>query len=830
MIVENFNITVPTTGSLLTLEDRNLVQTYRLDSSFDTTKDRVELHLYTLNGQLLFSDYDYRFYKIALNSSIENNQIDLVEIDPVKDAAAYGYATGDIRLSYSFIKPIGTDEFKEPQFFIKEISPDRTELLLDSTQNVNLKEIEEKLLPLIEDTTLLQSVVLNFKDGKFFQIINAKSIDTGLAVKLYTPLTNDLVVKEVLTINDLIGDTISYDVERQIVEIPDPVPSLKGPNFAIDLTDELSNPTEYLNSLQLLQAITSSVYEPYYFTNKLGIELSIDYSDYSNFINFSSAEERLRNFKYKLDQLSGYQVSRSLAESITPASQATSSMQRYDAIIEGVIKNFDHYDRHLYFESSSTSWPKSNSIKPYNNYPSSHPTASAFFTTQLTSASLFDERNENRLINTIPSFLKEDANNAPYNLFIDMIGQHFDNLWIYAKAAGDRYDADNRLDRGISKDLVGEALKNFGIKLYSSNSSFDNLFSMFVGEFYQTGSETVNTFISASNQPVGRLNYQREIYKRLYHNTPLLIKSKGTERGIKALFTSFGVPTNLLNIRYTGGVRKDTQPYYGPSKLYTSSLDRIRLDNTGSIVTGNTLSQYTSIIKPVEKYTQDLHGLEIGFSPSDYTNDYITSASLLPGSFNIDNYIGDPRIAYSSSYDLMDKVIYNSVSGSLSRYNVKDLVRLVKFYDNTLFKMVKDGLPARVNVSTGIIIKPSIINRSKVKQPQPLASWVYYSGSTNIGAITGSHGRATRSYNTAFSYLVRLPSGSFGLKQSLNEARFTGEFSGSNLVVTTGELNPTNPFKKDSIDSYSFRIRPLSGSSIPDSVFSLTIAVTDYPT
>ena len=37
-----------------------------------------------------------------------------------------------------------------------------------------------------------------------------------------------------------------------------------------------------------------------------------------------------------------------------------------------------------------------------------------------------------------------------------MIGQHFDTLWLYAQSITDKYDADNRLDFGISKDLVEE--------------------------------------------------------------------------------------------------------------------------------------------------------------------------------------------------------------------------------------------------------------------------------------------------------------------------------------------------------------------------------------
>ena len=110
-----------------------------------------------------------------------------------------------------------------------------------------------------------------------------------------------------------------------------------------------------------------------------------------------------------------------------------------------------------------------------------------------------------------------------------MIGQHFDNLWIYAKAVTDKYDGDNRLDHGISKDLVGEALRNFGVKLYTSNKSIEDLFGSFIGQGYQSGSEDINTYvtgsITGSGLPVENIsfdNYTKEVQKRIYHNLPFI--------------------------------------------------------------------------------------------------------------------------------------------------------------------------------------------------------------------------------------------------------------------------------------------------------------------
>ena len=41
---------------------------------------------------------------------------------------------------------------------------------------------------------------------------------------------------------------------------------------------------------------------------------------------------------------------------------------------------------------------------------------------------------------------------------------------LYTKDVTQKYNADNRLDFGVSKDLVADAIKDFGVKLYQNNS------------------------------------------------------------------------------------------------------------------------------------------------------------------------------------------------------------------------------------------------------------------------------------------------------------------------------------------------------------------------
>jgi hypothetical protein len=192
----------------------------------------------------------------------------------------------------------------------------------------------------------------------------------------------------------------------------------------------------------------------------------------------------------------------------------------------------------------------------------------------LGSASFYDDENKDALVNTIPSYLREDSNNDQYILFTQMIGQHFDNIWIYLKDITNKFDADNRLEYGISKDIVAQAIRDLGVNIYQNNFSTDDLYSSLIGLTTSgsnfnvstvtsnlpapTGLEYINTFITASDpnvlEPLDDIN--KEIYKRLYHNLPYLLKKKGTIEGLRSLITTYGIPDTILRITEYGGKDK----------------------------------------------------------------------------------------------------------------------------------------------------------------------------------------------------------------------------------------------------------------------------------
>jgi len=829
-------------------KDRNLVDNFYLNSNFKPEKHTVELHVYGVDDQRLFSVDSYfpEFNHITF-TQYESGKISELNISPEADASQLGYSYGQVSLLYNFLNNLySNDNFIfEGNFFIEELSSDRTEILALSNE-VSLQDLikfTSEIKRKLESLSYFQDFRLNFGDNRLLIGINIDLIDyrggKALAIKLYEPLPVDFEFKDTFRVVELVSDSVVFEIDTEV--IPDEIvfPHLKGPNFDIELVEDNNNPTGFFNYNELFSyPVTSSYYELYSLFEESSAQISIDHSNYSDFINFSSAEERLRNFKYKVDLIKSYETSlQTLSNTGYIRFGITGSRDYYESLIEGIVNNFDHYDRFLYFQSGSNSCPKSNTTRPFKNQASSTAQASNWYSGQLEIASNFDVSNLNALTNTLPVFLREDQGNNPALLFINMLAQHFDNIWIYQKAVSDKYDADNRINFGISKDLVRTTLENFGVKLYNSNFNLESIFGAFIGESYISGSEQINEYkiitsgsTNAYLQPMPFDNYQKEVYKRIYHNLPLLTKAKGTERGLRALINSFGIPSQILEIGIAGG-QKIGPGFYGPTQLHHSSSLKLRTDNDGTVITGDALSNYTSIVRREYEYSDDLNFVEVGLAPSKNIDNYIVSQSAVLGfsNFNIDDYIGDPRDSYKSEYTALEKH-RKVILGNLDRYDLMDYIRLIRFFDNALFRIIKDFIPGRSTAITGIIIKPHKLERNKAKHVSVSTIFQDYSGSIDTAFTVGTHGGSYTQLverSTAYSERIVVPSGSaMTFRHNYEEPKFNGELSGSRIKITDGELNRGNRIKKGSQPELAFRITFINQSNTIPRDCTITFTVT----
>ena len=635
-----------------------------------------------LNTNYSFSNYSFP------DSGVTSNNITDIILDPSSDIKNNNISGGEYIAKYNFLKNELTSSYNNKIFFIKNISADRTEVTLSCiSSSINLiNDVNNFKTQLNSNPEYFQDFYLNFGDDVLCVAnnisINNETLD--ILINLYDPLPNNLNIKSSLWIVTQIADPLEFNISFT----PDIIPfitnslSLKGPNFNLSVKDQVNNSTgfETYSSLITSSLLSTSYSQLNNLVSSSGIEINIDYTDFSNFIHFSSAVTRINNFYYKKQLIDQYQQEINVLNNITSLT-TTGNITLLTNQINNIIENFDGYEYFLYYDTGSWSYPKSDSTVPYTLYPAGTPQVISWLgnaenlTGILGSASLYDRDNLDYLYNTVPNFIQEDDQNLPYQTFIDMIAQSYDNIWIYYKDVTNRYNADNRLDFGISKDLVAEALKSFGVKLYQNNFSTNDLYSAFLGYgvinpdttnslpvVAYSGQEYINNYITASYDasvmPLDDVN--KETYKRLYHNLPYLAKTKGTIPGLRALINCFGIPDTILRISEFGGRDKDTSTYdYFDQQYnyayYMSSSSEI----SSSFELNNKFSNIgTGQPRAVQfRFKPDL-GTSFNFNASqsllflsDPTNSTISSSALIlrynQGGLISGSYSGS---TYSSSY------------------------------------------------------------------------------------------------------------------------------------------------------------------------------------
>jgi hypothetical protein len=792
-------------------QDSNLITSNYITPLFGAPQDYVEIFIYDLNNQILESDYNYSHY-IPINPDPKNKLCTSLGIDPEKDVKNKGYNRGSVNIQYNFLKNLFNSSYSS-QYWIKEISPSRKEIKLSSQalSNIEIQNGFNSFQTYIYTKNYYTDFYLNFGLNDLVIAVNAaiteENGDSLLLIKLYESLPLDFEVKSTLWLVDKIAESVSYNVNIQITADQNQTfQSLRGPNFGINVNQKVGQTTPFYNYTSLFSSTVSSSMQKIgsWYQDK-AIQINVDYTNFSNFIHFSSATERIKNFVYKLQLIESYSQQIQAQNNVIGYGHVTQIKSASVALLENsvnaIIEKFDPYEYYLYYNSESFAWPKATNTQPYQLYSITSSQAINWLGSEtilpsgtsyslLFSASYYDSTNQDILINSVPQYLLDDSNNDPYIAFVNMVGQHFDNIWLYYKDVSNRYQNANDPYSGISKDLVADALKNFGIHLYTNTNVSDNLYYTLFGInedgslLPPTGSEVINKsgtnlgYVTSSIATISSNDVEKEIYKRLYHNLPYLLKTKGTRRGVKALIACFGIPDEILTVKEFGGYdRYSAIPIDGINNdkisIFTSSL--LEISSSGLLRPDTTIQYYSN---DTRKNSIDI---EVGFSPADQINAHITGA--LPN-FVIDNYIGAPDTYFSSSYAQLDLIKRNYFNSYYSRrYNIWDYIRLIKYFNNAVFKMIKDFVPARTDVSSGIIIKSHILERSKYARHEPIMSMGNnVSQSIDMLRISGSDAAQIK-FNTTKTGFHTSSIGYIPYTSSTGVEKINGQFKGSNIKI-----------------------------------------------
>jgi hypothetical protein len=717
--------------------DLNLLSPFVLNEDFGQSNDYIEYYLYDIGDNLLNLNYSYKDFKLPSNSYLNpvNGSLPVIEIDPVKDIQNLGYTSGEFKAQYNFFSNKVSDS--SAGLFLKEISSDRTEIKVGSTTLTN-EQIENSALSLINEysgSAYFVNYLVNFGNNIQAIAVNValNKLDSGYEIwfKLYQPLSDNIEVKTTLWIVEEKVNPYIFDVNLDKLILPPTGSQLRGPNFSIEIPNQNNLATSYQTYDTLInnfKNVSSSYQQLLNLVVSQSIDINTDYTDLTNFTFFSSAEQRITNFYNKVKDIEDYN------NLITVYSPQTSSKPNliYDcnvatASINNIVSNFDGFEYYLYFESGSTltssldysitPYPKLNPTKPFLLLSTGSVNTSIWYNTSLIKAENYDDYNQNNLIYTVPSFIKDDDNNAPYLTFLNMVGHYFDNIWIYLQAITDINLANNNLEQGISKDLVYTVLQSLGTKLYNRYTDADT-------DLYFAGQNSGNVEFDNNFTPTGsylnnipRKDLLAETYKRIYHNLPLLLKTKGTTYGLQTLISTFGITSSILSVKeYGGNLKNNTLNEYNINQ-------KVRIV-TNNIYTGSILSPYTSLqvypSQSTEFRTEDYHYVDISFSPEDQINTYASAAIAISDlTWSIDDYIGDPGYLYSSSYTPLDTQRNTFYNFNPAYMDYAGFIRLIQFFDNSLFKMVKDFVPARANLSTGITISSPVLERNKFPYANP---------------------------------------------------------------------------------------------------------------
>lgn len=803
-------------------QDNRLVSSNFVTSDFGDTSDYIEFFIYDANNNLVDYDYNVKDYYPDANSIAGSDRFSALTLDPEKDLKLKGYSRGLLNIQYNFFRKLFNSS-NGTLYWIKEISSSRTEIKIASQvlSDILIRNSFTQYQSYAVSKNYFPDFYLNFGNNELVIANNVAYVDDAdggnLLIKLYEPLPAAYDIKSQLWVVDKVAESVSFNVDIQTsVETSSTANSLRGPNFKIAVNEKTTQTTPYYNYTSLLTSPISSSYQKLmsYYQDK-SVAINVDYSDFGNFIHFSSATERLNNFVYKLELIEGYndQIAQQsqLSGGVTVASTVSSSIGFIENSINNIIQKFDVYEYYLYFNSGSWSWPKMNTTQPYQlysvtssaalNWLGSADTVTTPSTPSLLySASFYDATNKDLLKNTIPQYLLDDPINAPYATFMDMMGQHFDNIWLYYKDVTNRYEASNNPETGISLDVVSDALRSLGFELYTNTNVSDNLFYTLFGINQDgsllppTGSEHITNYVTSSLTTLGPETLQGEIYKRLYHNLPYLLKTKGTQRSVKALISTFGIPDDILTINEFGGEDRYTsigiseinndKVYIGTGSMQGSIYINGHMDDSGTpmALSASVLSPFATL----QYYNTDRRlnstNLEVGFSTAYTINTNISSS--LPN-LNMDQLIGNPEYMYSGSYPALEVQKQSYFSTYTQPHSVWEFIRLIKYYNNSLFKTIKDFVPARANLSTGIIVKSHILERNKYARHEPSMS-VSNNFSESIDMLSISASAANSfSGSTADSGFYTSSIGIIPYTTSDGREKFTGAFKGTQITATT---------------------------------------------
>ena len=673
-------------------------QTYAPNTNItnDNVDNRVEFHIYSDdtwvsgNHKISLQNNNKEFRDKITNRTIRINNG--IGIDIYQQFEDLQITSGNFTIVLNFFKNL-IGSFERQHLRIDEISPDRKEIRLRAIDSQDVEFLSQvtnyiQNVNQTSDSGLYKSYLLNFSRNQCVQYVNSVVVGEYIYVKLQNALPDEFQ-------NDfkcwLVEEQKDPYIDRVTIlpsQLQKTFNKLSNPNWDANSKYNTSTETGLKNWNDLLGSSvqTSQQIVDYYFSGSLsGMLLNIDYSDFNNFIFYSSATERLKNFKYKLGLIEYYTSQSNVLNSIS-GSVATTNKSDYETLKSNLIGGFDNFENYLYYESSSrlTTYdipvidatvpqvtgsyiqpvPKTNSTKPYTLTSTTSSVFINWYNELYETALLYDNLNRNSLALGVPEYLSLDPKYDQVTTFIYMLGQHYDILYTYISNMTRINQREENPKLGMPNELLYSVAKQFGWTLTNGNQ-YKELWE------YALGVNESGTPITGSNTvgdaSVSGENMTYTVWRRIVNNLPLLLKSKGTKRSIRALLSCYGIPQSFISINEYGGPRIERAPVY--EKLnFDYALDLI--NNAAGTVTVN--------------YNQPIEAVELRFRTDD-----VIDNPLLPSTMNLFT-IGTNTVTLDYSSGTLGTVQINGTdSGTIELFDGGWLTALLRKDGTDLEVVVK---------------------------------------------------------------------------------------------------------------------------------------------
>ena len=806
LLIKNINVvnyTVPSvemhvySGDTWITGDHSVV----LDNFTSNLIDPVTTRKYNFTGNVISYNLENAFNKLNLTA-------------------------GKFRYVVNFFKDI-IGSYDRQYLYVEEISPDRLELKLRLTSDLDVDGAVEYVdyasifsdAPQTDTTTfpIFNQYLLNFSRNKTIAYVNSVVIDETIYIKLLDPLPDDINVNFKCWVVEEVKLPYTDTISLTPIKLTKTFNTLAPANFEVSVGNlNISSETDVKNWNDLLGSSiqTSQQIVDKYFSGSLdGVPLNIDFRDFNNFIFYSSAEERLHNFKYKLELLEYYNRQISTLNTIS-GSTATTNATDYASLKTNLVSGFDSFEKYLYYESASILFnndvpvinanvssltgsyifpaPKSNTSHPYVLYSVTSSIFNTWYTGLIDSASLYDSLNINKLTNFLPPAIQYNENNDQVNTFVNMLGHHYDILYAYIKQASTIYKHEENPKIGMPDDLLFSVAKQFGWNL-SDGHQYQDLWQ------YVLGTDETGNLLTGSNSvgdpSVAGSKMTRMVWRRIVNNLPLLLKSKGTKRSVKALLSCYGIPESIISINEYGGPSINKVPVYEKYN-FDYSLDLI--NNASGNVTIN--------------YTKPIGGVELRFR----LDDVITNPTM-PSTMNLITISGSQinvKLNFTNgtygTATIYDHLSNTATTGEIELFDGKWLSMLINKNGSNLDLFINKAKYGKIVATVSASITSTLPTNGSVKLGVPAtgASRLYgqlqelrlWTGSLSLDAFN-NHTKAPSAYNgTIDSYdelVFRLP-----LTQKINHANTSSLYGvqpvPNNITASFSSWSNNEPY--DSIE------------------------------